>query len=121
MTSSCVLSPRLVGPYLLLSFLSPPRRALLFCSLFFSLSPSVSFVAVGSDHRGCALFICCVVTAAIPIDESGGLAGIHTRKIILNGKQQPYTNNFRWAGLIIIVRPPAPLANTYLSRCRTEY
>ena len=44
--------------------------------------------------------------AAVPIDETGGLAGIPDRKLTINGKTRPYTDFFGWAGLIIVADLP---------------
>ena len=57
--------------------------------------------------EGWDVMLCPVTqTAAIPIDETGGIAGINSRTITVNGKDSPYFINFRWAGLIIIADLP---------------
>jgi amidase len=46
-------------------------------------------------------------TAAIKIDESGGLPGMATRTMVINGQERNYMDNIRWAGLTIIADLPA--------------
>ena len=45
-------------------------------------------------------------TAAIKIDETGGLGGQGDRKITVNGKETPYLVQNRWCGICIIADLP---------------
>lgn len=56
----------------------------------------------GFDVMLCPVAPC----AALKIDESGGLAGMASRKITVNGKERDYMQCIRWAGLPIIADLP---------------
>jgi len=56
---------------------------------------------------GFDVLLCPVTTgAALKIDESGGVPGMATRKIVVNGQERGYMENLKWAGLIIIADLP---------------
>jgi len=56
---------------------------------------------------GFDVLLCPVTTgSAFPIDESGGNPGMASRTVVVNGKERPYLDNLRWAGLTIIADLP---------------
>ena len=61
-----------------------------------------AFFETGYDVLLCPV----TATAAVRIDESGGLAGMADRKLVINGKERRYMDNLKWAGLTIIADLP---------------